>query len=326
MPRRRSTKIGRLSPPLDVRSDKDVKNFENMLSIGPLTIVLVYADWCGHCTRFKETMWNDAVALPNKSMNTASVHYDMLDKTSLANSKIEGYPSLLMVGTDKKAADFKEEETGSITNAMPQPTSAEELKTMLETPLPTPGPVKNANSVVKTIINNARKDTLPTESAVKHHTMEEAVLTPEGVEVSTNVRNTKNMNMNSANMNMPVSANVATPASNKIPVSPTTNIVNLGRVNNVTPARKNNNSYVPAEASTLTTTPPDPLTDLVESQQSQEAQKGGSLMESLLRITGEAAHVGLLLTAASAMAHRRRSRGSTKSKRKHAARTRKQRK
>ena len=52
MPRKRQTKVGRVNP-MDVRSKSDVGAFENLLGRGPLTIVLVYADWCGHCQTFK---------------------------------------------------------------------------------------------------------------------------------------------------------------------------------------------------------------------------------------------------------------------------------
>ncbi len=151
MPRRRQTKKGKLNP-VDVRSKGDVSAFESLLGRGPLTIVLVYADWCGHCQTFKQNMWNEVSAMPKKNLNTASVHYDMVNNTSLKNAKIDGYPSLLLVGTDKKPATFKEE--SGETNAMPSPQSLEELKNMVNTPVSTP--VVNANSIATTVINNAK--------------------------------------------------------------------------------------------------------------------------------------------------------------------------
>ena len=169
MPRKRSTKIGAL----DVRSQNEVSDLEKMISIGPLTLVLVYADWCGHCHNFKEKMWNEVNTIPNKSVNTASVHYDMLDKTSLANSKIEGYPSLLLVGTDKKPADFVEED-GTKTNAMPPPANVSELKSIVQTPLPTP--VRNANSVAQTIVNRGNMG--PEEEVVEAVPSNQTALKP----------------------------------------------------------------------------------------------------------------------------------------------------
>lgn len=149
MPRKRQTKVGKIDP-IDVRSKSDVGAFEGLLGRGPLTIVLVYADWCGHCQTFKQNMWNEVTAMPNKSLNTASVHYDMVENTSLKNAKIEGYPSLLLVGTNKQPASFQE--NGKETNALPTPQSINELKSMVNTPVNSP--VSNANTVVSTVVNN----------------------------------------------------------------------------------------------------------------------------------------------------------------------------
>lgn len=150
MPRKRQTTVGRLNP--DVRSKKDIPGFESLLGRGPLTIVLVYADWCGHCQTFKQNMWNEVSQMPEKTVNTASVHYDMVENTSLKNAKIDGYPSLLLVGTDKKPATFKSEE--GATNAMPAPNSVEELKSMVNTPVS--NTVSNANTVAQKVLSNAK--------------------------------------------------------------------------------------------------------------------------------------------------------------------------
>ena len=203
MPRKRSTKIGAL----DVRSQNEVSDLEKMISIGPLTLVLVYADWCGHCHNFKEKMWNEVNTIPNKSVNTASVHYDMLDKTSLANSKIEGYPSLLLVGTDKKPADFVEED-GTKTNAMPPPANVSELKSIVQTPLPTP--VRNANSVAQTIVNRGNMG--PEEEVV-----EAVSVKPNSVETVTEVAEETPMNVvsNNKNRNMVSVSNVVSNNKNR---------------------------------------------------------------------------------------------------------------
>lgn len=166
MPRKRQTKVGRVNP-MDVRSKSDVGAFENLLGRGPLTIVLVYADWCGHCQTFKQDMWNEVSSMPNKKLNTASVHYDMVDKTSMKNAKIDGYPSLLLVGTDKKPASFETDE--GKTNAMPTPNSVTELKNMVNTPVTTP--VQNANTMAVTVVNNAKSNTQNVSSIESPNTL-----------------------------------------------------------------------------------------------------------------------------------------------------------
>jgi thioredoxin-like negative regulator of GroEL len=106
--------------PVDVRSKDDIKDLERDIKIGPITIVLVYADWCGHCTRFKENVWSKLTSKPHK-VNLASVHHDQLTNTSLRNAKITGYPSVLIVGKDGKPAVFEGDTEEEKTNAMPSP-------------------------------------------------------------------------------------------------------------------------------------------------------------------------------------------------------------
>jgi thiol-disulfide isomerase/thioredoxin len=295
MPRKRSTKIGAL----DVRSQNEVSDLEKMISIGPLTLVLVYADWCGHCHNFKEKMWNEVNTIPNKSVNTASVHYDMLDKTSLANSKIEGYPSLLLVGTDKKPADFVEED-GTKTNAMPPPANVSELKSIVQTPLPTP--VRNANSVAQTIVNRGNMG--PEEEVV-----EAVSVKPNSVETVTEVAEETPMNVVSNNKNR-----------NTVSVS---NVISNNKNRIMKPSVVNAPSFKPANVESLGV-PPDALTDLVESQRRQPSSetqsgggaRGGGLYAALLEVTREAAPAAFLLAAASLKAKHRKTRSKRKNSKK----------
>ncbi len=116
---------------VDVRSKKDIPEFEKILSKGPITIVLIYADWCGHCTNFKKDIWQNLETMPNKKVNLASVHYDQLENTSQRDAKINGYPSLLVIGNDKKPASFNE--NGEVTNALPDSRNKEMLEKMVTT-------------------------------------------------------------------------------------------------------------------------------------------------------------------------------------------------
>jgi thiol-disulfide isomerase/thioredoxin len=107
---KRTTKMGKLSPYVDVRSPKDIPKFESMLKVGPV-FVLVYADWCGHCKRFKDNMWDEVANSPQKAVNTAALHFDMVDKTSMRNTPIEGYPTLFEVKATPKSNIAKPVET-----------------------------------------------------------------------------------------------------------------------------------------------------------------------------------------------------------------------
>lgn len=134
MVKKRSTKMGKLMPYVDVRSEKDIPKFESMVKVGPV-FVLVYADWCGHCRRFKQDMWDEVANSPNKAVNTAAVHYNMVDKTSMKNANIEGYPTLFEVKPTPKA---------NVSTPVKTPTNKTELENMVGT---------NNNSVINNTAN-----------------------------------------------------------------------------------------------------------------------------------------------------------------------------
>jgi thiol-disulfide isomerase/thioredoxin len=260
MPRKRQTKVGKVDP-IDVRSKSDIGAFEGLLGRGPLTIVLVYADWCGHCQTFKQNMWNEVSAMPNKKVNTASVHYDMVENTSLKNAKIEGYPSLLLVGTNKQPASFKE--NGAETNALPTPKSITELKSMVNTPVNSP--VSNANTVATTVVNNAT-------NTVNSMT-------------NTNMNSVLNTNTNrNASMNINVNRNTNS-VNSYVPADPETLEVPDTSVD------------IPKTATVL----PQTEVAQTEQQRGGRRQQGGSdtLIATLLRVTAEAGHVGGLILGAS---------------------------
>ena len=140
----KSKSKGSISKRLDVRSLKDVPLLEALIKKGPMAVILIHADWCGHCQTFKDKVWNQVPNSSSNTINTASIHHDMLDKTSLANAKLEGYPSLLLVGKDGKPAEYKN--NGKETNAMPQPSTAEDLKKIVTTPVNNANNNSNANN------------------------------------------------------------------------------------------------------------------------------------------------------------------------------------
>ena len=126
-----STSSGRI----DVRSRADIPKFENLLTKGPMAVVLVYADWCGHCMNFKKNVWNNETLSKPSKLNAAAVHYNMVEDTTMKNANISGYPSMFLVGKDKKPEPIN------------TPKNSEELVNMLNTT-----PKSNNNSGNK---NNA---------------------------------------------------------------------------------------------------------------------------------------------------------------------------
>jgi len=115
--RRRTATAGKIMPPLDVRSNKHLADFKKRITKGPLTIVLVYADWCGHCHTMMPH-FDAAAKSPSRSVQAVKVNEQMLpavnqlvNKTINKSAKplnVEGYPSIIMVNTKgEKVTDIE---------------------------------------------------------------------------------------------------------------------------------------------------------------------------------------------------------------------------
>jgi thiol-disulfide isomerase/thioredoxin len=116
-------------PPVDVRSSKHLKDFEKRIKAGPLTIVLVYADWCPHCHTMMPH-FDAAAKSGNRSIQAVKVNEQMLPAVnSIVNSRInksakplnvEGYPSIIVVNKQgEKVTDIEPvRNTESMTKVM----------------------------------------------------------------------------------------------------------------------------------------------------------------------------------------------------------------
>ena len=152
---------------LDVRSDGAVKLFEKALVKGPLTLVYVNAKWCGACHRFNDEVWSQLTKLKNRSVNLASVDSEYIGKTSLANVPRKFYPTLMLVGKDKKPATFEDEE-GQPTNAMPRNATLEEDREALSNLVVNPTMKANMNSppLPNVAVNSLQRMNSPLRASV----------------------------------------------------------------------------------------------------------------------------------------------------------------
>lgn len=234
---------------VDVRSKKDIAEFEKVLAVGPITLVLIYADWCGHCQHFKKDIWSDLQNLPNKKVNLASVHYDQLANTSQRDAKFSGYPSLLVIGNDKKPASFTE--NGQVTNALPDSRNKEMLETMV---------TAEPDKLIKTLESN-------------------------------NVNMTENVNVNNVPTNTLPNNNVS------LNTLPTNNVRTLNFKPETLEKRNEANNML---------LPPNTTEDRILNEnvnmtnegKPAEAQKGGSLLQTLMKIAQQTAPAAALLGAA----------------------------
>lgn len=104
--RRRSATSGKILPPLDVRSSAKVSDLVKRIRQGPLTLVLVYADWCGHCHELMPH-WDRAANSSGRQIQAVKVNETMLSEVNDAIHKnvnqsapsieVEGYPTIRML-------------------------------------------------------------------------------------------------------------------------------------------------------------------------------------------------------------------------------------
>jgi thiol-disulfide isomerase/thioredoxin len=92
---------GRMFPYVDVSTnDKNkIDKFLNMIKSGRTIIVLVYANWCGHCHTFKPIF--DKAANAGNTNVAAAVESEALSTINASLPKpisVEGYPTVIAIG------------------------------------------------------------------------------------------------------------------------------------------------------------------------------------------------------------------------------------
>ena len=242
--RRVTRRNGRKPRVIDVRSRGAVKAFENLIVQGPLTLVYVNAKWCGACHRFSKEVWSPLTKLKNKGLNLASVDSEYINKTSLANVPRKFFPTLMLVGRDKKPAEFKDE-NGEPTNAMPRKESLAEDRETLSALVQAPMNHPLANTQVKEeVLAPINTEPLLNESAP---------MNPVNMEVERTIRN---MPLNMSGKRNTLNAMPASPFENSDISEEMPSMVNVPLKNN---ANKTFRSRARSSA-------PDVASDLLASQ------------------------------------------------------------
>ena len=308
------------SKSLDIVSKAQMHKLEAMLKKMNLTVVLVYADWCGHCKTYKRDVWKQLLATGNKRVGMAALNEKALADSPFKNAKINGYPSVLISGPDGKPAEFRDESTGEPTNAMPNARDVGMMKGLISGAKSAP----NVSGFPKTIyIGRNDEVTKKAEETSGSEGVEQAEEL--GVE-SKSLLNAPNSTAATEGEETPAAENESVPAENESvaanenEATPAENEATPAE-NNATPAENEAtptdnatailvNSESPVTSKVL---PPSASDDLLNTNASVTAvsgpanssQLGGSLYMALLesaKVTAPAA----ILTAAAAMKSRRR--------------------
>lgn len=121
---KRHTTVGRIFPPIDVRNTNLIKEAIKRIIAGPITIIVFYADWCGHCTQFKPH-FDAAARMPGRSIQAVKVNEKMVghmnDAIRSMNSSasplpVDAYPSAFLL--DNKGNNITEINAVKDTKAM----------------------------------------------------------------------------------------------------------------------------------------------------------------------------------------------------------------
>jgi hypothetical protein len=288
-----------------------------------IVVVLVYADWCGHCTRYKEEVWNrlPAETKANRKVGLAAIQDEQLPNTPLAGAKINGYPNVLAVGSDMKPAVFKEPGSGELTHDIPNSRDINTMKAIVNS-----DPEEVMNNVPAEFVEvgpNVSGATEPVTAALPNLNMNN------GMTASPAATGAINLNMGSgpaANMNLNMgsgpAANMNLNMGSAPAMNPAANAMNL----NMGSVAAANSQSVPTtlpseEGANSMAKPPNVENDLLLSQttatganvmdvnktlmNTSNRMTGGSLYQALLE-AGKVVAPAALLTVGGVMAEQRR--------------------
>lgn len=109
--------------------DKLVENIKNNV----VTLLLIYADWCGHCGTFKSDIWKKLSDTKGRKLPMAQINEKVLGhlKEKIPGLKIDGYPTVSLIGKDLKAAEIKDPVSGETSNALPNTRDMESMTKLI---------------------------------------------------------------------------------------------------------------------------------------------------------------------------------------------------
>jgi thiol-disulfide isomerase/thioredoxin len=117
---------GKAPANISVEKPADIKALVDLIKENKIVLVFIGAEWCGHCKTFKP-LWDELAEEEGRKLPMAHVDEAVLKDTPLANAKINGFPSVTMIGNDGKFATFPDG-----TNAMPNTRDMNHMKALVK--------------------------------------------------------------------------------------------------------------------------------------------------------------------------------------------------
>lgn len=110
----KTSKLKKTSNSVDVTSAEHIPQLVELLekNKNKLIVVLIWANYCGHCHTYKEQVWNKLLKERGRKAGMASIHYDQLETTPPEIPKeVSGYPTVLFLGKNNVPMKFKNGKT-----------------------------------------------------------------------------------------------------------------------------------------------------------------------------------------------------------------------
>jgi len=148
---------GKISPLLNVSSQGEMADFTKLIKKGPITIVMVFADWCGHCHRalpiFKSAAKNSgrsvqAVALNETMMNEANSAIQKSVNQNAKSINVDAYPTTLIM-----------DQQGNVVTEVTTPTNEQEAVNLFKKTGPIAVESGLATENVSPLVLSAMKNT-----------------------------------------------------------------------------------------------------------------------------------------------------------------------
>jgi len=178
---RKNSKVGAISRnSVDVTDTKDIPKLAELMKKNKFIVVLIWANYCGHCHTYKDQVWNKLLNSQGRKAGLASIHYDQLETTPPSiPKKVSGYPTVLFIGKDGKPVKFKDENTGSTNLEYPKSRDLGVMSNIVKSDDPesllenkeeeTPSLSRNSEMIASTtspddVLNSVNYDKVPSKS------------------------------------------------------------------------------------------------------------------------------------------------------------------
>jgi thiol-disulfide isomerase/thioredoxin len=310
-----------------INTSKDMHKYYKSAKKHSMLVVIVKADWCGHCHRYLADIWKKLEAiqrkLPSKKVGLVQMDEKALPSSPLKSSKINGYPSLLLIGKDGKPAEFNDEQTGEPTNAMPNANSLAMMESIVSGAAPeavgASGPAAAPVAAAISAANGESEEESDSESESDSGEVTDvsAKKVATGAEDSPplTAESEENKDNSSAILLDSLSQPIASGANGS------EDDEDAGLTVSSPPTLASNTAPISDSENASTTLPPVPEDDLLDSYSGpsssgaqNSSQLGGSLYTALLEAAKTAAPAAGLLAAGTVLSRRQRKKGKRSTK------------